>query len=515
MKMKTKVLLILAQLCVTISLSAQILEQDILLISGASTMEELDGSVLEKYEGLASHPVPVNTASRSRLLSCGLFSAFQVASLIDYRERCGDILSFAELAAVDGFSEAVAGALSRFVSLKSGRSPGEAARRDAHRRSLQAKGGLNGGKWSAGAKAKYEYGERFSARAAWKKSLSGALEYHSRNQNLTIIAGDFAARFGQGLAQWSGFSIEGYTSIGSFMKKGSGIAPAWTYSPDSYLRGLAAVWEKRAGEASLYATIDRQAGARYSRYWRNGQAGVTALYDGKGSGKAAADGRFSAGGFDVFGEACFDFPQNQFEGCAGVIWNASYDLQAAARFSCGKSKPAASAAVRFKTHFLSFEAGPARLRLLATSTLSPGRGLTLSFRLCETYKPSEPMKHDLRADISGGSAPWGFVLRSNLAYCKALAQLYYAETSFKVEKIAIYARLTGFRIKNWDDRIYVYERNAPGNFSVPAYYGTGIAASIYASMKLKHTKFYLRGEYQKSDRNNGKFGLSAACTIEI
>lgn len=513
--MKTGVLFILAQFCVSVSLGAQTLEQDILLVSGASSMEELDGSVLEKFEALAAHPVPINTASRSRLLSCGLFSAFQVASLIDYRERCGDILSFAELAAVDGFPEAGAGALRRFVSLESGRSPGEAARRDAHRLGLQAKGGVSGGGWSAGAKAKYEYGERFSARAAWKERLSGALEYRSRNQNLTVIAGNFAARFGQGLAQWSGFSLGGYTSISSFMKKGSGIAPAWTYSPDSYLRGAAAVWEKGADEASLYATLDRQAGARYARYWRNGQAGVTALYDGKGCGKAAADGRFSAGGFDVFGEACFDFPQRQFELCAGAIWNASYDLQAAARLSCGKSKPAASAAVRFRTHFLSFEAGPARLRLLATSTLSPGRGLSLSFRLCETRKPSGPMKHELRADLSGGSAPWGYALRSDLAYCRAFAQFYYAETSFKAEKLAVYARLTGFRIRNWDDRIYVYERNAPGSFSVPAYYGTGIAASIYASMKLKHAKFYLRTEYQKSDRNAGKFGLSVSCTIEL
>ena len=513
--MKTGALFLLAQFCVTIGLGAQTLEQDIMLISGASSMEELDGSVLEKFEALASHPVPVNTASRSRLLSCGLFTAFQAASLIDYRERCGDILSFAELAAVDGFSEAGAGALRHFVSLESGRSPGEAARRDAHRRSLQAKGSFSGSGWSAGAKAKYEYGDRFSARAAWKGKFSGALEYHSRNQNLTFIVGDFAARFGQGLAQWSGFSLGGYTSISSFIKKGSGIAPAWTYSPDSYLRGAAAVWEKGVNEASIYATLDRQAGTRYARYWRNGQAGATALYDGKGGGKAAADGKFSAGGFDVFGEACFNFPQHQFEGCAGAIWNASYDMQAAARFSCGKSKPAASAAVRFKTHFLSFEAGPARLRLLATSTFSPGRGLSLSFRICETHKPSGPMKHELRADLSGSSAPWGFALRSNLTYCKALAQLYYAETSYKVEKLAIYARLTGFRIRNWDDRIYVYERNAPGNFSVPAYYGTGIAASIYASMKLKHTKFYLRGEYQKSDRNNGKFGLSASCSIEL
>ena len=48
---------------------------------------------------------------------------------------------------------------------------------------------------------------------------------------------------------------------------------------------------------------------------------------------------------------------------------------------------------------------------------------------------------------------------------------------------------------NWDDRIYAYERDAPGNFTNLSLYGSGVWASAYMSYKLirnfRH-KFYLK-----------------------
>ena len=44
-------------------------------------------------------------------------------------------------------------------------------------------------------------------------------------------------------------------------------------------------------------------------------------------------------------------------------------------------------------------------------------------------------------------------------------------------------RATVFGIDSWADRIYVYERDVPGSFSVPAYYGRGYALSLYAGWK--------------------------------
>ena len=67
-------------------------------IAGVSDPEDLDESFVEEMYSFMASPVCINTATRSRLLDSGLFSQYQVASLLDYRSRSGDILSLAELA---------------------------------------------------------------------------------------------------------------------------------------------------------------------------------------------------------------------------------------------------------------------------------------------------------------------------------------------------------------------------------------------------------------------------------
>jgi hypothetical protein len=50
-----------------------------------------------------------------------------------------------------------------------------------------------------------------------------------------------------------------------------------------------------------------------------------------------------------------------------------------------------------------------------------------------------------------------------------------------------------FKIDEWDDRIYAYERSAPGSFKVPAYYGRGLWTALTVSAKLsRFCKMYLR-----------------------
>ena len=40
-------------------------------------------------------------------------------------------------------------------------------------------------------------------------------------------------------------------------------------------------------------------------------------------------------------------------------------------------------------------------------------------------------------------------------------------------------------MQEWSARIYCYERDAPGTFSVPAYNGRGVAVSAVGSCKLR------------------------------
>ena len=79
----------------------------LLRITGASSEEDLDEQEVERYMRFLSHPLEINSASRSRLLSSGLLTRYQVASLEEYRSVYGDVLSFSELSLVDGFGEEI------------------------------------------------------------------------------------------------------------------------------------------------------------------------------------------------------------------------------------------------------------------------------------------------------------------------------------------------------------------------------------------------------------------------
>ena len=84
----------------------------------------------------------------------------------------------------------------------------------------------------------------------------------------------------------------------------------------------------------------------------------------------------------------------------------------------------------------------------------------------------------------------------------------------KTDCLSTYLRGTVFKIDNWDDRIYSYERDAPGNFSVPAYYGRGVSLAWTGGCKLRlrerpwrSMKIYakaLRVQYFKSERHENR-----------
>jgi len=62
--------------------------------------------------------------------------------------------------------------------------------------------------------------------------------------------------------------------------------------------------------------------------------------------------------------------------------------------------------------------------------------------------------------------------------------------------VAVYCQCGLFFVDKWDDRIYVYRRDAPGAMSIPAMYGRGWYVACYTSLKFSHfAKLYLRVDY--------------------
>lgn len=484
-------------------------ESAVLFLSGASCLEELPQDELERYQNLADHPLDLNLAGRARLTSTGLFSQYQAASLTDYRSRSGDILSFSELGLVDGFSPEFAEALRPFVRLVSDGAPGSRESRRL-RHSLTAGGSVrNGDEYTARIKYSMEYGERaefnWTSRTTYSEpepapgTFSAA--WYGRRYLGKVVLGHFSARFGQGLAMWSGFSMSGYSSSASFRKNAAGFAATGSAAPE--LLGVAADWNLGPFTVSTgYSFLGRRIIGNLGWISRNLTLGLTATES-----AASADWRLSLPDLSVFGEFCSSY-LGELCGLAGLIWVPEYGRKFAlqARWFDEAWKEYSGIALGWETFSVVCTADAAyRLdkRLAQYKTLVQLKPelafgefiLTPKLRWSGRLRPSEefPLRNDLRADLEGSWRGWTAAGRFNALWCEKFGWLWYAQAGRKTENFTLSLRGGIFRIDEWNDRIYVYQQDAPGTFNVPAFYGRGWNLSLYAAVHLgRHHSIWLR-----------------------
>ena len=546
----------------------------VLFLSGAGSEEELDEQEVERYSSFLSNPLEINFATRSRMLSSGLMSQYQVASLLDYISRFGDVLSVSELATVDGFGEDYANALSPFVSFRSKSLPGQTDRSQGIlRQEALARSALKGDDVNYGAKYRLTYGEMlaFSAAARTKYSdkeqfppsaWSMNMTYYGRKGLGKVIVGDFNTRFGQGLTLWSGMSLSSLPTVSSFSKRPSGLSPSWSWSGVGGHRGVAADFTKGRAVVSAFASfpglrqwceggkppeISLMTGANLTYFARDGQFSLTGeclsdpLADGLRirGGKLSGDFRWSRRGVDYFGEAAYDFAGDCLALILGSVIPLGGDWKLAAAVHgypsgfdsdftgglrgwtktsdeyglvLGLERAGASLSADFAVKDSERDRRQVRANLKVPLQLT-GTSV-LSFRLTERFRPFEPVlrfrtgaRCDLDWSSSGLSArygasdkpAWKLRARAEGLLCRSLAGLGYIEGGRKADGFSAYLRGTIFIVDNWDDRIYSYERDAPGNFTVPAYYGRGWSLAAVAGKKIafggkrfSSLKIYLR-----------------------
>lgn len=486
----------------------------ILVLSGASSLEELEESELERYQRLSEHPININIANRTAMQSSGLFSTFQLQSLLRYREEYGDILSFTELSLVSGFDEEISDALKEFVTLDSPLPPGQKPHTGTSgslmtRASIRKDSGKDAeSTW--GIKASLAYADKaeiywsqrstYGAKAVWPGTVSGA--FYARRVPLKVLAGNFAARFGQGLTQWSGFSLSSLNSPAAFVKNAGGLAPTSTFSPE--LLGAGA--EYSIGNVVISAAADFKKGfnpmANITWTTRNVSAGLTATAE-----KVGADLRWAIPDASIFSEVSCRY-KGGLAAIGGIIWVPAYGNKVAVQarwFQPAFKKDYSGLAACFQNKWLGAsaeadwhfanEAAQYKAFLQAAPALHIGPlDLKPGLRLSTRYRPasSPQWRTDLRAELEASSGPWGLDARYNLLWCRSRAWLWYTEPGYTTERLALHARFTLFKIDNWDDRIYVYECDAPGTFNVPAYYGRGWSVSLVAAAKLGRHALHAR-----------------------
>ena len=551
----------------------------VLLLSGASSMEELSAEELERYEDLRRKPLDLNRCGRSRLLACGLFTPFQVASILEHRRQGGEILSLTELMLIEGFTSRKVDALRHFIVIRAEDGP-IGAKKLRPELDLELRGAVSvpvpdsrskdrgEQRTGYGSKLHLSLGQRAELSIVGRKSydsgrfgpLSASAVYYGRRYLGKVVLGAFNARFGEGLTQWSGFSLSSLSSVASFRKSGSGLSPSASFSPG--MTGMAADFNLRRFTLSTAIGCAPEALAKLGLFTKASGStapGIAALADLSWTGRlihAGVTATCEAAGvhflgslpnLSLFGETSLTY-KGAFSAIAGTVWTPEYARKFALQLRWfdpsikGKNSGAAfgfelpdwcftlDARYRADTRkqkyrgFLRYSKEiilPARPRAPSSVPLPevnlpeaslpdissrpvteqpatvpeasagsasvsvPARSLTVSARLAANYAPGEahPTRVELRSELAFTSGAWKFSTRLDGIYCASFAFHAFLEAGYLTPKLSSYLRLGGFLIDNWDDRIWVYERDAPGSFTVPAYYGRGVHCSLYCAWK--------------------------------
>ena len=508
----------------------------VLIITGAGSPEELGESEMERFESLAANPVCINLASTARMRASGLFSDYQIASLQDYIGRTGDILSVSELGTVPGFTPNLASALALFVSFEShspaGKRHSGRIRQEAIARAVMKEAGT-----TLAGKYHLSYGEKAELYLSRRESTTVSAVIYGKRPWKAVL-GDFNARFGQGLLQWSGFSMSGFPSAGSFSRNASGFSGTGSFSPSH--RGLALDYSGRRFLLGCGATADGSLLGCTAYLGGSGSIGLNAIHE-AGRNGLSVDWKKGFGHFSTFGEAAW---ADGAAALAGATWAPEYKTSASIllRYYSPSYSAAGAGAVRSSTKVrdeAGIAAGFARNWLNCTVDMalhpekrrlrkknyqqfksvvnaspsfewgrwqfSPAIRWTERMQLSpagDAY--SEVWRHDFRLDLNLSRNGLQSRLRLNPVKNgdSRTGILAYLEAGYKTPsdstrlRLSIFGRYTLCNTPNWASRIYSYERDLPGCFTVPAWYGKKKGLSLIVGLSYQglrcRQRLYLR-----------------------
>ena len=519
---------------------------------GLSSEDEISDEELERFADLLRRPLQLNSMSRSRLASSGLFTGYQVASLLEHRQRFGDIMSFAELASVDGFGHQFVELLRPFVVLEplgelissgNSRRINDMSLRSGYRYGEQENDYQYGFKYSLEAygavTASFGFTKSLTAKNPWPSACSFSASYDFRKADMKLILGDFNSRFGQGLVAWNGDFIYSLTSPSGFMKKSSGLSVVRSFTGSTANTGMAA--EYSFGKFTIAAACafpwvkDALVGEHVKKYglqsvvnmkwWsRIGTIGTTTSLDysdivrhGMAAVRSSVDAALCVRGANVFSEVAYDWGANKVGFIAGMDMSPTESLRVAGLSGCNYGENwqfAVSSEIlagKSRRHKINLSAdmlyypvpkvdgqkGSVQVKSQVRWEGKVAEHLLLKVRLSDRFR-TWGLQH--RAELrTEAEVPLGMLTlgtRFVILNSRNHAFLGHQDASFRSSRITARLRAGAFLADHWDDRIYVYEYDAPGSFNVPAYYGRGLWTSSMVSWKINRSvRLYFRASY--------------------
>ena len=520
-------------------------------------MEDIDSDQLERLHHLLKRPLKLNLSSASDLMGSGLFSRYQAASLIDYREKNGEILSYMELSSIDGFPEGFVRTIRPFTSLETASHQMRYSTENEILLRSVLKASDRVAKYSYDTRYTFESRKSFKAAVGLSNSLetdnpkpdilSGHLEWDSFKSPIKLVLGDFNARFGQGLSLWNGLNMNSYTTPSSYMRRPSGVTSSSSLTGKYAYTGFGTEistqhWTLTALLASpgikqsikYPGKVQLMPAVNLNYLWRNGQAGVTHslifsdLTDCPHipSMNTSADFMLCVKGIDLFTEIAFDWVDRNISAVSGVVFPIYESTDAAVKLGINPGEYILNCCCSIATgRWMNTKGNKGSERRMKGSVSTEAilyaipksnnqsRSIQMKFHtqwqyafhesLLMTVRITERIRSwgsryrtDIRSDLQYVSNLFSATWRINLLNCIGTSFLTYLDESIKNDKMTIHLRQGLFLIDHWDDRIYAYEYDVPGSFNSPAYYGRGFWISAMSTWRItQRLKLYVRAGY--------------------
>ena len=284
--------------------------------------EELEGYFMYRIR----HPLNINSAGREELEGLHLLTDFQIASLLEYRNRSGHILSRAELQLVNGFDAASVSLIAPLVTFGQGDSYDDtyfAGRRGRDTLAWYRKTTLElyakwwwkesdeewlGPEFYSQVKFKGDYNNKFKFGFTAEKDageflwpgvfgegagggkagmegkpapdvdfLSGYLMANDvplggKLKVSDFVAGDYAVRLGQGLVVWNGTSFGAGSTVQGMYRRGAQLNPYTSSDENGFMRGVGATLRrnfsvgKGVGATAFFSLKDVDARIKDGKY---------------------------------------------------------------------------------------------------------------------------------------------------------------------------------------------------------------------------------------------------------
>lgn len=509
-------------LCVSLAVLSSIVQgyfAGALRLLGLSTAEDLSEEQVETIEHLHLHPLPINYATRQQLVSGGLLTDFQAASIVDYISHNGPVLSLAEFSAVPGIGTERARDLSWFVTFDCDFPHSGAPDHSKLRYDVSMLNGLSHKSLSDGSvqsacssllKAKASGPMGLNLGLSAKSSLSAAyLSFDGRRLERAVV-GDFNVRWGQGLVVWSGMSLAGVSSVDAFCRNPTGISPTNSSMPG--FRGAAA--QVGLGKFSVQGFLAAKGiqGLHVEYLTSRSLLGASAVRT-EDFYSVGADYKGTVGKISIFAEGVVQLIPSQSVsmcGVGGVLYNIGYrkrtgvllrsysrgfdaSMSGAVRWS-GKCRDEFGVAAGGQFGDFLFTADYSRKVSEQTDRLK-ARAIYSGNFVAGEWNFSPKVEYHFKFDgvprneirVSGGIERNAIMLNVRGQWCTSdghTGVLAAAEGGMRSDGGSISLRGVYFNTSSWTSRLYCYARDVPGSFSVPAYYGEGFEVSLYAGCRL-------------------------------